>query len=475
MLKFYVLILCIAFFATNNLFAQNYKAKYCAIQYPDGINIYHHPLLHSVDSVYLHKICHRIVSTLANKGYPFANIVADSIVATPKPTIYCTLNTYRKYTIGNIYINSNLHKQSPYYIYSTIGIMPGATYCEKRIANAARLLEASQLISVCMPTDVEFHHNDADIYLCADAQPLNNISAAAALNLDEISRKYYLTGYADAIISNNFGYGESFSLHWNGFAHASQEIDISATYPFVLQTPITPSANLKITKKDTTLLHLRATISSSYAISPYASIKGNVAIIRHIPHTQHSEKSTSTLYGGSIISRNITRWLLSTELKISTGHRTYQSKKHNLTELDAHISTSIPLQAHLRLENKIFTHATISSEYINIYEMYAIGGPQSIRGFSANEFYATKCVIANNTLRLNLTHDYSLSIFYDQCFYQLSTSQLQKSDTPFGTGLSISFRKAKAKIEIGLAIGYIDHAMRSINNAKTFIVTHFEI
>ena len=472
MLKIYVIIFCIAFFVTKNLLAQDYIAKYCTIQCLDGNIIRRRPMLRSVDSAYLNKTCLHIVSKMANKGYPFANIVADSIVAS---TIYCHLNKQRKYTIGNIYINSKQRKQSPYYIYSTIGIMPGSVYCEKRLSNATRLLEASSHLSICMPTDIEFHHNDADIYICADAKPINNISAAAALNFDEISRKYYLTGYADAIISNNFGYGEYFSLHWNGFARASQEIKISSTFPFVLQTPITPSATLQITKKDTTHLHLRATISSSYAISPYTSLNGNLTIIRHIPHNQTSEKSKTTLYGGSIISQNITKWLLSTELKLSTGHRTYQASKNTVSELDANIYTSIPLQTQLRLETNIFSHATISNDYLNIYELYAIGGSQSMRGFSNNEFYATKCVIANNTLRLNLTQEYSIAIFYDQCFYELSTSQIQKSDTPFGTGLSITFKKAKAKIEIGWAIGHIDHTMRQINNAKTFIITQFEI
>ena len=93
----------------------------CGFSYGQKISLWHY------DTSDVRRECLRLLMRHADRGYPFASVVADSavIVGRRRVDVYCSTNLSQRYNIDNVYVLGGA-KMSPYYIYSVTGIAPGS-------------------------------------------------------------------------------------------------------------------------------------------------------------------------------------------------------------------------------------------------------------------------------------------------------------------------------------------------------------
>ena len=115
------------------------------------------------DTSAIRAACRSLVMRHADRGYPFASVVADSaVVSGRRVNVYCTTTLSQLYHIENVYIIGGAGV-SPYYIYSVTGLAPGAVYSESRVGMAARRVAAGGAAAVRQDAEVEFHPGSKNV------------------------------------------------------------------------------------------------------------------------------------------------------------------------------------------------------------------------------------------------------------------------------------------------------------------------
>ena len=427
--------------------------------------------------------CLRRVMREADRGYPFAEITADSaaIKGRRRVDVYCSARLMQRYHVENVYLMGG-EGIAPYYVYSLTGIAPGSLYCESRVNAAARRIASSVAATVLQPTEVEFHPGGlADVYMYLKSRRSNSLGATFALNRDADDGKYFVTGNALADLCNNFGHGEKIYFAWNGYDRRSQMLDLQIKWPYAFHTPLMPDVAVNITRADTLCMTAQMKAALGFALSPDVAIKA-VADVRRLASSGGDDaidggNASTALYGIGLDCRKTTanNSLIKIECIATGGTRRSGGVDGSAAEISSVVESELPLRTWARYEGRWTARQMYFSQKPYIHECSPIGGAGSLRGFRANELRATGLVSLCNTFRVLLTDGFSVQVFYDQVFYKCDAApSVSDHDSPSGFGAGVGIRSGAASIDIGWAIGRQRGELRPLKDAKTLIIMRLD-
>ena len=444
----------------------------CGFSYGQKISLRHY------DTSDVRSECRRLVMRHADRGYPFASVVADSavIVGRRRVDVYCSTNLSQRYNIDNVYVLGGA-KMSPYYIYSVTGIAPGSFYNESRVSMSGRRLSALGSVEVMQPTEVEFHPDGAaDVYMYLKHHRSNAVNAGLSLNSSNDDGKYFITGNALADLHNNFGHGESFRFAWNGYDRRSQMLDVRFRWPYAFNTSVTPDFGMEIMRTDTLCLTAKMTAGLGFALSPDVEVKAVADIRRLVSTDNDADNARMSLYGVAVVCRktSINNTHINIEASASGGSRKSGDINGSVADVSSTVDMKVPIGTWARYEGQWTARQMYFTHLPDIHECCPIGGAGSLRGFMTNELRATGLVMACNTFRVLLADSFSVQAFYDQAFYKCKAVQAEIHDSPSGMGLGVGMKTGAASIDIGWAIGAEHGRLRPFKDAKTLIIIGLE-
>ena len=436
------------------------------------------------DTSAIRDACRSLVMRHADRGYPFASVVADSAVMKGgRVDVYCSTTLSQLYHIENVYIIAGAGV-SPYYIYSLTGIAPGAVYSEGRIAMAARRIASGGAAVAVRDAEVEFHPDGAaDVYMYLESRRANSVGAGIALNRDNLDGKYFVTGNALVDLCNNFGHGERFYFAWNGYDRRSQMLDMQVNWPYAFNTPVTPDIGIGIVRTDTSCLTAQMKAGLGMSLSPDWTARAVVDVRRLISidndnnnDDDNDNDARTSLYGIAVNCRKT--YLGGTRINIdvsaSGGTRRSGGGSGAVAEVMSMVESWLPIGTWARYEGTLTARQMYFADRPDVHECIPIGGAGSLRGFMANELRATGLFSMCNTFRVLLGEDFSVQTFYDQVFYRCDAVQGDFRDTPCGFGAGIGLRTGAISLDVGWAIGCEHGKMRPLRDAKTLIITRLE-
>lgn len=439
----------------------------CGFSYGQKINLRHY------DTSVVRRECLRLVMRHADRGYPFASVVADSAVIDGRRVdVYCSTNLSQRYKIDNVYVLGGA-EMSPYYIYNVAGIAPGSFYNESRVTMSGRRLSALGTVEVMQPTEVEFHPDGAaDVYMYLKRRRSNAVNAGLALNRSNDDGKYFITGNALADLLNNFGHGESFHFAWNGYDRRSQMLDVRFRWPYAFNTPVTPDFGMEIMRTDTLCLTAKMTAGLGVALSPDVEVKAVADIRRLVSSDNDADNARMSLYGVAVVCRksSINNTHINMEVSASGGSRKSGDMNGSVADVSSVVDMKIPIGTWARYEGRWTARQMYFTHSPDIHECCPIGGAGSLRGFMTNELRATGLVTSCNTFRVLLADGFSVQAFYDQAFYKCKALQADIHDSPRGMGVGVGMKTGAASMDIGWAIGAEHGKMRPLKDAKTLII-----
>jgi len=430
------------------------------------------------DTAAIRASCRALVMRHADRGYPFASVVADSAVSRGgRVDVYCSTTLSRLYHIANVYLIGGAGV-SPYYIHSITGIAPGAVYSESRIAMAARRIEAGGAAVAARDAEVEFHPDGlADVYMYLESRRANSVAAGVALNRDSHDGKYFITGSALADLRNNFGHGERFYFAWNGYDRQSQMLELQARWQYAFNTPATPDVRISVVKTDTSCLTAQIKAGLGMALTPDWEARAVVDVRRLVAIDNDDANNASTsLYGFAVNCRKsyLEGARFDIDVSASGGTRRSVGIKGAVAEVSSEVESWLPIGTWARYEGALTARQMYFAYKPDIHECIPIGGAGSLRGFMSNELRATGLLALSNTFRLLLSDGFSVQTFYDQAFYKCDAVQGIYRDAPCGFGAGMGLRSGAISIDIGWAIGCEHGKMRPIRDAKTLIITKLD-
>ena len=434
------------------------------------------------DTSAIRAACRSLVMRHADRGYPFASVVADSaVVSGRRVNVYCTTTLSQLYHIENVYIIGGAGV-SPYYIYSVTGLAPGAVYSESRVGMAARRVAAGGAAAVRQNAEVEFHPGGvADVYLYLEKRRANSVGAGVALNRNNYDGKYFITGNALADLRNNFGHGERFRFAWNGYDRRSQMLDLQVRWPYAFNTPVTPDFGINIVRTDTSCLTTQMKAGLGFALSPDWEARA-VADVRRLISTvdgnddNHVGDARTALYGIALgcHKTTINGTHINIEVSASGGTRRIDGGSGSAAEVSSSVESWLPIGRWARYEGALTARQMYFADKPDVHECSPLGGVGSLRGFMDNELRATGLMSVCNTFRLLLVDGFSVQMFYDQAFYNCRAVQGTFDDSPCGFGAGIGLKTGSMSLDLGWAIGCEHGKMRPLKDAKTLIITKLE-
>ena len=422
----------------------------------------------ALDTAQINSTLQKYLMRYVNNGYPFAKTVCDSAEINQRiARLYFSIQKGNYYKIEKIYLPGN-PKITPYYIYRTIHLKPGAEFSHRRLTRADALINSTGLLKTTRQAQTEFHPNDADIYLFIQKLKCNSAEAGLALMYNPQKEKYYPTGNAILMLANNFGKGETFGFEWHGYKENSQKLSAEIQLPYLFGSAITAEGNTKINKTDSTCVYVAINPAIVVDLSDIISIKADATSTWLIPQNEVStvEKSNSTLYGADIQWQyTFNKGILKATIGAATGKRNYNDERHTCQELRMSVNYRRTFWQKFELTTRADSKAKLCEVETSIYEKYRLGGATSIRGFNEEYFYADRYILSTNTLRYKPYDSFSIFTFYDLAAYRFNSFD----DTPQGTGIGAGFSQNNAYIDIAWALGREHGEFLPIKQAKIHI------
>ena len=421
-----------------------------------------------LDTAQINSTIQKYLLRYVNNGYPFAKTVCDSVVLNHKiGGLYFSVKKGNYYKIEKIFLPGN-PKITPYYIYRTIHLKPGAEFSHRKITRADALINSTGILKTTRQAQTEFHPNDVDLYLYIQKQKCNSAEAGLALMYNPQKERYYPTGNAMLMLANNLGKGETFGFEWHGYKENSQKLSTEIRLPYLFGSAISAEGNAKINKTDSTCVYVALNPAIEVALSDVISVKADVTSTWLIPQDEQSTigKSNSTLYGADI------QWLctfnksiLKASVGAATGTRNNDGEKNNCQELRMSLNYNHTLWQRFEFTSRATSKVKLCDAETYIYEKYRFGGASSLRGFDEEYFFADRYIMLANTLRYRPYDSFNIFTFYDLAAYRCNGID----DTPQGTGLGAGFRQKNADIDIAWALGREHSEYLPLKQAKIHI------
>lgn len=403
-----------------------------------------------------------------NNGYPFAKAVCDSVVLNQRVArFFFSVQKGNYYKIENIFLPGK-PKITPYYIYRTIHLKPGAEFSHRKLTRADALINNTGILKTTQQAQPEFHPNDVDIFLYIQKQKCNSAEAGIALMYNPQKERYYPTGNATLMLANNLGKGESFGFEWHGYKENSQKLSAEIRLPYLFGSALTADGNIKINKTDSTCVFVAINPAIEVGLSDAISIKADVSGTWLIPQNDIStiEKSNSTLYGADIMwFYTFNKSILKASIGAATGHRNNNEGKSNCQELRMSLNYNHTLWQRFEISSLTSSKVKLCDTETYLYEKYRFGGATSLRGFNEEYFFADRYIVMSNTLRYRPYDNFSIFTFYDIAAYRCNGT----NDTPQGMGIGAGLRQNNADIDIAWALGREHNEYLPLKQAKIHI------
>ncbi|MBR4266441.1 MAG: hypothetical protein IKQ46_10340 [Bacteroidales bacterium] len=453
---------------------QNYKLKKYSINSDSAFfNIDKSFWFRDLDTSFISKLNTKYLTKFADCGYPFCKINCDSIVIKQNKFFICnSVSLGKKYILNNIFFVGN-PKINKKYIFNITNLHPKSEYNETNVKNIDKILNNCELINIIKSSEIEFHPEDADLYLFLKNKKTNLVNAIATINYDENSTKYFLTGNAELKLQNNFGEAEKFYFNWIGYNNNSQELNTELEWPFINGSRTSANFDLELIKTDSTCLNIRIKPMLEFLLTKNFHLGIFTEHKKIIPTKNIADISQKkiNLYGVSLSKKNS---IVNGETSIAFGNRNSGETQNPIMMLTTKINSEIKIIDNLYYEINAESKTMISKDRFDIHENYMLGGSGNLRGYNENEIFATEYCLLNNDLKLHANENFILFCFYDCAIYRCKTQITNYSGTPMGIGLGIGTKILQTNINLAYALPIEKNKTNSAKLSKIHIKINVE-
>lgn len=416
-----------------------------------------------------------ILDQFDTHGYPFASVTFDALHEDQQKLIVeMYIRSGPEVHWNEVVISGDKVKLSPKYIQSFLHIEPGDLYNQQQVDLIQTRIKQLLFLKEIKPAELLFTPEGANLYLYLETKPVSLFNGTVGLQQDPVKLKYYLTGDLRLKLQNAFKHGELFDLNWRSIQAGSPQLKMSASYPFLFNTPFGLDGLFNLFKRDSSYLELKSSIGVNYFLSAgrtltafYKNDQSNL-LSAGTSVTNYGTTNNNS-YGLSVRSQSIDYlpnprngliWILEAQV----GNR--KLVKDTTTSKYLIYGGKLQLEYYRSLGKRFVIKTAVQSEtfYTNNIqqnELLRFGGNLVQRGFLEDELLATFRSTFTLEPRLILDQNSYLFVFYDQSWYERNTSNYLH-DHPFGFGAGLSFGTNIGIFSLTYALG------KQLNNPILF-------
>ena len=408
-----------------------------------------------------------LLDYLENNGFPFASIqlsldslsssgmIADLVIEKGPEVSWTAVHIK-----GDVPISEKL-------VSNLIQIKEGDYYEEKKLQNIDAIFKQVLFIDEIKPHELLFTNEGAEVFLYLKSKPVSLINGIIGIQPNTITGKNVFTGDVKLKLQNTLLRGELFNLNWRSLQPGTQDLNVTASYPFIFNSRFGTEGNFKLYKRDSSFLTTNAKVGIQYYF------KGN----NHLKFFYESENSNllsgamnSDLANLSSVNNNRYGMGFSSIqldylpnpskgaqiiIEGQLGKRTTYFTDSTTTSLsykfkmNAECYLPITRRNVLRLANQTTSYY---ADQIYSNELDRFGGLNTQRGFDEETLFASTRTSFTVEYRFLVDQNSHAFAFFDQTIYENNTDTYYL-DSPFGTGVGFSFGTGLGIFSISYAIG----------------------
>ncbi len=433
-----------------------------------------------------------------NNGYPFASVkinsvyfYSDSISKKNYADIFLNIDKGIKGIINRIEIEGN-NKTKDKVILRELGLNFGDEYNQKKIDDIpAKLNRLNFFEQIEAPAFFINNKNEGVLKISVKEKVTNNFDGIIGYIPSSGKERGYFTGYINLGFRNLFGTGRNALIRWQRENRNTQELELKYSEPWIFNYPFNLSGSMFQRIQDSTYIQRNYEGTLEYLAA--SEISASILFNSQLTIPIERKDKVFTVFNSSSITTGI-------NFKIDTRDDYYSTTKgilfsnaykYSIKKINGpkefftdETKTELNLQR-LEIDFEFFkelfsnqvaalkVHARqLKGSYIEISDLYLLGGANSLRGYREKQFSGTRILWSNIEYRLLLSNKTYTFLFFDTGYisrnnFNNNASGEYKVGYGFGinveTGigiLSVSFALAKGdsfsqgKIHFGLISGF---------------------
>jgi translocation and assembly module TamA len=448
----------------------------------------------------------RVLTEAENQGYPFATVGLDSVRLNGHDIAgRVVLKRGPAITFDSLQIVGN-SKTKKRFLTKYLQLFPGAPYSQQRVDAAAVLLRQLPYVRLRAEPEVRFARGRARVYLLLDERSSNQFDAIVGLLPNTgTAGGFQFTGDVNINLRNLRGGGKQIGLQWRKVDALTQSLDANYLHPNFFGTPLEVGGTFNLYKQTDNYLTIRPRLQVTYPTARagrltffaeqrssrllldsmgYDGVKNRNVLPDYIDSEANSygiayaRTNLDDLYfphrgifmsvqggaGTKTIRQNAN---ISEALYAGVALRTTQYTFSARGERYFALGRQGVLLARLRGEG------LFNQQYF-LNDLFRLGGLNSLRGFSENQFYTNAYGVGTLEFRQFTGSEGYVFVFVDQAVlqaYQSDLTQGRSLDQPTGLGTGISFRTAAGLFQFVYSVGRSSFAGQQLGLSSSKI--HF--
>lgn len=444
----------------------------------------------------------RVLTEAENQGYPFATVGLDSVRLSGHDIAgRVVLKRGPAITFDSLQIIGS-SKTKKRFLTKYLQLFPGAPYSQQRVDAAAVLLRQLPYVRLRAEPEVRFARGRARVYLLLDERSSNQFDAIVGLLPNPgPAGGFQFTGDVNINLRNLRGGGKQIGLQWRKVDALTQSLDANYLHPNFFGTPLEVGGNFNLYKQTNNYLTIRPRLQVTYPtaragrLTFFAEQRSSRLLLDSVAYTQVTTAlpdyidSEASSYGIAYARTNLddlyfphrgifmsvqggagTKTIrqnasISEALYAGVALRTTQYTFSGRGERYWALGRQGVLLARLRGEG------LFNQQYF-LNDLFRLGGLNSLRGFSENQFYTNAYGVGTLEFRQFTGPEGYVFVFVDQALLQSYRSDLSRSlDQPTGLGTGISFRTAAGLFQFVYSVGRSSFAGQQLGLSSSKI--HF--
>ena len=441
-----------------------------------------------LDLAHIEEVLKRSLRNYQNHGYPFAKFdsLSTDFTLTHRDSVAAMI-TYqfdpgKLVRIDSIRIRGE-KRENDSFVYSVIGLRPGAIFDQQAISETPRQLNNSIYFKNVKPVKVTFTDKEkANLDIDLESRKAGKFDLLLGiLPPRDDDQRLQFTGLIDfQLVSPLFRAGEILELRYDKLPGTSSKLRLGYQQPYIFGTPIRFSGELNILKQDTVFLTRSLRAMGGYDFGRNLSLRLSFRSKSSNLISTLAYERDSTLMPPVLDGRDQTYslgfafntldyrfnprkgWWISADIglgrkKIVQNPRlfegVYQGLKLVLPKREAVFELAWYRALGKRLVFKLgnSTYWLDQDQYFE-NDLLQVGGSRTLRGFNENQFFTDIYTQFTVEPRFILEQNSYLFVFTDYAYLQNQTGT-DRILRPWGLGLGMTYETKAGMVSVTYAVG----------------------
>jgi outer membrane protein assembly factor BamA len=449
----------------------------------------------NVDSNNIENYVGEIISFYTENGYPFAKIGFDSIRFNEDLVEMRMWSDPGKIITFDTLVNNGTLLISRNYLQRFLGIRPGFPYKHSLVMNMKKVIGNLQFAQLKEDPILTFVNDQCVINLNLEEKNASQFDFIIGVLPNTVggTRRFLITGDISANLQNKLGAGEQIALLFRRMQADDQELRLSATYPYMLNSAFGADFLFELRRNRNLSVDLNTNIGGQYIIDGSSFLRvfwnfrssrltqiDTVALInrRRLPANldfnyrgggvQYNRQRLDYIFNPlsgwefsvglhsglrSIVRNNSILSIITETVDFSQAYDTLKLNTFQVG-LQGVFSYYKPLTGRITWKNGVTIGARYDDGKVLENEMYRIGGNRLLRGFDELSILTNYYGVFSTELRLLLDRNSYFTLpFIDISQNRLLGENGQFWDTAVGIGMGLNFATAAGIFNVSFAAG----------------------